>query len=169
MLENIKIVIAEDMEPILLYLEKVISQAPEIEVVGKAQNGYELIESVKKHMPDVVVTDIEMPKCSGINAIEELDKHGINSKYIVMTGNSSYIVTDKLRNMGVLQVITKPILDDKKLIEQIKAVASFKIQNQEEKTEDKLEIDKDNVNDKIIKYKKENIFTKIINRVFGKK
>ena len=68
----------------------------------------------------------------------------------------------------MLHVIRKPILDDKKLIQQIKQVATLEIPNKEDKTEDK-KTSKEIANDKITRYKKENIFTKIINRIFGRK
>ena len=118
-----KIVIADDMEPILLYLEKVISAEPEFEIVGKAKNGYELVELVKKYNPQLVITDEEMPEFSGIQAIEELNRLGIKTKYILVTGNGSCIITCKARNVGILRVIKKPILDNKKFIEQIKEAA----------------------------------------------
>ena len=169
MQKNIKIVIADDMDAILQYLEKVISEVKDFEIVGKAQNGIELVELVIKYNPDIVLTDIEMPECSGIEAIEELDKLKIKSKYVIMTGNTSYMLTENERKKGVLHVIRKPILDDKKLIEQIKQVVTLEPSNKEEKTEDKEEISKEITNDKITRYKKENIFTKIINRIFGRK
>ena len=164
MQKKIKILIADDMEAILQYLEKVISEVKDFEIVAKAQNGRELVDLVTKYNPDIVLTDIEMPECSGIEAIEELDKLKVKSKYVIMTGNTSYMLTENERKKGVLHVIRKPILDDKKLIQQIKQVATLEIPNKEDKTEDK-EI----ANDKITRYKKENIFTKIINRIFGRK
>jgi len=120
MIEIKKIVIADDMEPILLYLEKVISKEQDFKVVGKASNGEELIELVVSYKPDLVITDVEMPKCDGIQAIEELNKMNIKTKYIIVTGNYSSIMTSKAKEIGILGVIKKPILDDKKLISQIK-------------------------------------------------
>jgi len=42
------------------------------------------------------------------------------SLYIIVTGNYSSIMTSKAKEIGILGVIKKPILDDKKLISQIK-------------------------------------------------
>ena len=85
MQKKIKILIADDMEAILQYLEKVISEVKDFEIVAKAQNGRELVELVTKYNPDIVLTDIEMPECSGIEAIEELDKLKVKSKHVIIT------------------------------------------------------------------------------------
>lgn len=159
MISSIKVVIADDVEPILLYLEKVISNMPGFEVVGKAKNGNELVELVIKNEPQVVITDLEMPECSGIKAVEELKHHGIKTKYIVLTGNTGYLLTDKDRQLGILKVIKKPILDDNKFMDQIKEVA---------KQEVKAEITQENATVSVelspCKSKKENIIMRIINK-----
>ena len=88
-----KIVIADDMEPILLYLEKILSDIPEFEVIGKAKNGNELVDLVINNEPQLVITDVEMPVCSGIQAIEKLNELKIKTKYILVTGNGTSVMT----------------------------------------------------------------------------
>ena len=160
-MNSTKIVIAEDMEPILFYLEKVISDVEEFEVVGKAKNGKELIDLVVKDKPELVITDIEMPECSGTQAVEEINKLGIKTKYIVVTGNSNFIITPRQKEMGMLKVIQKPILDDKKFIQQMRAVLNqeFEVKATKEITEQETKVQN----------KKENIITRIINKIFGNK
>lgn len=126
MINNTNIIIADDMEPILLYLEKVISNVPEFKLVGMAKNGKELIELVSNSRPELVITDLEMPEYNGIEAIEELNKRNIKTKYILITGNYDYIISSDIKTLGIEKVIKKPILDDKKFIEQIKEVIQRK-------------------------------------------
>lgn len=164
MINDIKVVIADDIEPILLYLEKVISGIPGVEVVGKAKNGNELIELVRKNKPQLVITDLEMPECDGMKAIKELNYQGVKTKYVILTGNTSYLLIDKEKQLGVLKVIKKPILDDEKFIEQIKEIvmAEEKIEIRQEKITASVEL-------KLCQSKKENIITRIINKFFKSK
>jgi DNA-binding NarL/FixJ family response regulator len=50
----------------------VLEDAPEVEVVGEAEDGEGLLREVALHQPDVVVTDLDMPGTSGIEAIRTL-------------------------------------------------------------------------------------------------
>ncbi|MBQ8044218.1 MAG: response regulator transcription factor [Clostridia bacterium] len=164
MISSIKVVIADDVEPILLYLEKIISDVPEFEVVGKAKNGNELVEIVVRAQPQMVITDVEMPECSGVEAIEKLSHQGIKAKYCILTSNTSYLLTDKEKQLGILKVIKKPILDEEKLIRQIKEVAMS-----EQKTEIKQEKRATSVELRLCQNKKENIIMRIINKFFKSK
>jgi len=160
MQSNTRVVIADDMEPILLYLEKVISEVPEFEVVAKAKDGKELIEHVLEHKPDLVITDVEMPELSGTQVVEELNKQKIKTRYIFITGNGNSLITTKAKEMGILKVIKKPILDDEKFISQIKEALQQNNLIEEKKLELQLSYEEN---------KKENIIMKIIKKIFKSK
>ncbi|MDR4946149.1 response regulator transcription factor [Neobacillus cucumis] len=79
----IKIVIAEDQQMLLGAFGSLLNLEDDMEVVGKASNGEEAVELVKKLQPDVCITDIEMPGKSGLEAAEELK--GLGCKVIILT------------------------------------------------------------------------------------
>lgn len=81
--EMIKIVIAEDQQMLLGAFGSLLNLEDDMEVVGKASNGEEAVELVKKLQPDVCITDIEMPGKSGLEAAEELK--GLGCKVIILT------------------------------------------------------------------------------------
>ena len=58
---TIRLVIADDHEIFRDGLKLMLSKQDEIELVGEADNGKQLIELVKEHRPDVAMTDIKMP------------------------------------------------------------------------------------------------------------
>ena len=62
----IKIIIADDHEIVLDGLTSIIDNNNEIEIVGKAINGIQVIELLKNNPVDAVVLDIEMPEMDGI-------------------------------------------------------------------------------------------------------
>jgi two-component system response regulator NreC len=68
----IKVVIADDHEIFRDGLKLMIGSATNIQLVGEAENGAELIKLVEKLSPDVVVTDIKMPQVDGVEATKAI-------------------------------------------------------------------------------------------------
>ena len=62
----IKVMIADDQELIRQSLEIVLSTKPGIEVVSTVADGFEVLESIKKCRPDLILMDIRMPKMDGV-------------------------------------------------------------------------------------------------------
>ncbi len=56
-----------------------------IEIVGTAKNGKEAIEKVRIWKPDVIIMDIKMPECSGLDALKLLKAEMPNIKVIMLT------------------------------------------------------------------------------------
>jgi len=64
----IRIIIAEDHQALIDGIKLSLAHEEDIEVVGEANDGHELLRLVRLKKPDVVITDIRMPKCDGITA-----------------------------------------------------------------------------------------------------
>lgn len=79
----IRIVIAEDQEPLLEAIGNLLNLEEDIEVVGQAGNGEEALKLVHQLQPDVCIMDIEMPEKSGLEAAEVLQNGGC--KVIILT------------------------------------------------------------------------------------
>lgn len=73
-LADIKLLIADDHEIFRDGFKLMLTKYPEIELVGEAANGQELIEMAKALQPDVVITDIKMPVIDGIEATKKLSE-----------------------------------------------------------------------------------------------
>lgn len=78
---KVRIAIADDHPFFLQGLQTFLDKQPDFHVIGLANNGAELINLVQQKQPDVVLTDIQMPKVSGIEAtvriIKEYPQTGI--------------------------------------------------------------------------------------------
>jgi DNA-binding NarL/FixJ family response regulator len=59
-----------------------------VDVVGCADNGESLVEAAMKLRPDVIVTDISMPKLGGLEAVDRLRESGCLSKVVFLTAHS---------------------------------------------------------------------------------
>jgi len=68
----IRVLIADDHQLLLEGIAQALNLLPDIQVVGTASDGKELMEQVAKLEPDVLVIDQEMPKLTGIGALKKL-------------------------------------------------------------------------------------------------
>jgi len=58
---------------------------PTYDVVGCVEDGQSLVQAAGKLQPDVIVTDISMPKLNGIEAADRLRESGSSSKIVFLT------------------------------------------------------------------------------------
>lgn len=111
----IKVLIVEDEEIIrkgLVYTVDWLSMG--CMVVADAGNGFEGLDMMKLHLPDVVITDIKMPKLDGINMLEEAEKQSLTDfKSIILTSYSEFDYAKKAIQLRVFDYILKPVDEDK--------------------------------------------------------
>lgn len=95
----IRIVLAEDQRMLLGALGSLLELEDDLEVVGQASNGQEALELVKKHSPDICITDIEMPLMTGIELAEALQDDPCKVLILTTFARSGYF--EKARQAGV--------------------------------------------------------------------
>lgn len=78
----IKIAIAEDHQSLIDGIELLLKYEINIKIVGTANDGEELLRIVRRNKPDVVITDIKMPKTDGIEATKLIKKEFPKTKVI---------------------------------------------------------------------------------------
>jgi two-component system, NarL family, response regulator DesR len=81
---RIRVVIAEDQAMVLEALAMLLERDGDIEVVAQVRTGKEAVQAVLTHVADVLITDIEMPEMSGIEAAQALAGRS-SAKVIVVT------------------------------------------------------------------------------------
>lgn len=84
-----RIVIAEDHTILRKGLCALLEDNENLEVVGEAGDGLEAIRQVKKHVPDLLLLDITMPKLNGLSAIKEIKSGCPKTKILVLTVHKS--------------------------------------------------------------------------------
>jgi DNA-binding NarL/FixJ family response regulator len=81
----IRIVVADDHTVVREGLTYILNAEPDLEVVGGATDGAELVEMVHRLQPDVVLIDLQMPRMSGVEAIKRLRAENEQVKVIILT------------------------------------------------------------------------------------
>lgn len=84
-------------------------------MVGQASNGEEALEFCCEYVPDVVVTDITMPKMDGITLIHRLNEQFPRIKVIILTCHSDFNYARDALQMGAVDYIVKVMLRDEDL------------------------------------------------------
>ena len=82
---TVRIVLADDQPLVRAALRMVITDAPDMEVVGEAGTGEEAVALVAELGPDVVVMDIRMPGTDGIEATARITRGGGATRVVVLT------------------------------------------------------------------------------------
>ena len=82
---NIKLLLVDDHDLVLKGLRSILQQDPAIETLGEARNGLEALAFLKTTDADLVITDIKMPKMSGIELAKHIKKHHPHIKVLVLT------------------------------------------------------------------------------------
>ena len=79
-------VLCVDDHPLLLEgVARKIERQPDMEVVGTAGTGQEALILYRRHWPDVVLMDLQLPGMGGLQAIEAIRRDDPNARIIVLT------------------------------------------------------------------------------------
>lgn len=90
----ISILIADDHEIFRDGFRTMVKKFPELKLIGEAENGRNLVTLAQQLNPDVILTDIKMPKMDGVEATRELvsSKPGINIIALSMFDEDNLII-----------------------------------------------------------------------------
>lgn len=124
-MEKLNVAIADDNEKMIDLLETLIKEDNELELVGHANNGADII---KEKEPDVVLLDIIMPKVDGLTVMERVGKDCTIKKhpaFIVVSAVGQEQITEDAFNLGANYYVLKPF-DNDMLISRIKHIRQLR-------------------------------------------
>ncbi len=81
----IRVVVAEDQSMVLGALAALLEIERDIEIVGRATDGQAALDLVAKHAPDVLLTDIEMPRWSGLEVAAHVKAAHPATRVVILT------------------------------------------------------------------------------------
>ncbi|MDF2512666.1 MAG: Two component transcriptional regulator, AraC family [Herbinix sp.] len=109
-----RLVVIDDEYIVVRGIEAIIKRERlNCEVVGAAYNGIEALALLKEIKPDIVITDIRIPKMDGLSLIEEAKEFLPEAYFIVISGFKEFEYARRALSMGVKRYIDKPITIDK--------------------------------------------------------
>ena len=103
--KRIRVMIADDHPIVREGLRKLLSLEEDVEVVGEAIDGRDLLDKVAAQQPDVILLDLRMPNLDGLSALQTLQQSGSNAKVIVLTASedkNEFVQAMKLGCSGIV-------------------------------------------------------------------
>jgi DNA-binding NarL/FixJ family response regulator len=83
--DAVRVLLADDQRVVREGLGTLLGLLPDIEVVGMASDGDEAVALTMELRPDVVLMDLRMPRCDGVEATRRLRAHDPDVKVLILT------------------------------------------------------------------------------------
>lgn len=109
-MEDISVMLCDDSALMRNLIGRIVDDTVGLKVIGKAENGLDLLEKLNTLSPDVILLDIEMPKMTGVQFLEKRRELRIDIPVIVLSSiaTEGASVTMKCLELGASDFITKP-------------------------------------------------------------
>ncbi len=122
--ELLKILVVDDTIVYRKIISDVISQIPNVEVIGTANNGKIALSKIASLKPDLITLDIEMPEMNGIQVLNEINSQNLDVGAIMLSTvtHEGGEMTIKALELGAFDFIPKP--DKGTMVENTKLVAN---------------------------------------------
>lgn len=112
--------------------KKIAAACPQLQIVAECSNGLEGIEAIKKHQPEIVFLDIEMPHMNGFTMLQHIEEK--NFELVFTTAYNQYAI-NAIR-MGAFDYLVKPV----DAAELKTVVARFAEKKQNSSTSERLQL-----------------------------
>lgn len=104
---QIRIVIAEDQALVLGAIAALLALEPDLAIIGRAADGDAALHMVRDLMPDILLTDIEMPGRTGLDLAQQLAQDGSRTAVVIVTTFARPGYLARARSAGVRGYLLK--------------------------------------------------------------
>ncbi len=105
----LRIILADDHEIVRAGIRRLLSIDRKIKIIDEAENGQDLVDIVSYHKPDVVLSDIMMPKLNGIEALKKIREMKIECFVIMLTAYEDSFHLENALEAGADGYLSKDI------------------------------------------------------------
>ena len=109
-----KILIADDNDNIRKFFQKLLDRYGYEALPAK--NGFEALDLIQSDNPDLIILDVVMPDCGGIEVMTEMKNRGVNTPVVVITGYNNMDTAITSLRYGAMEYLVKPVSADKVLM-----------------------------------------------------
>jgi len=123
---RIRVVIADDHPIVRDGLRRLLTAEEDIEVVGEAADGQQLLDNLQAWRPDVILLDLRMPNTDGLTALQTLQSTSNPAKVIILTASDDKNEFVQAMKLGCAGIVLKQTSADL-IIKSIRKVHSGEI------------------------------------------
>ena len=133
--DKIKVLLVDYNQETRENMEKYLAKQSDVEVVASVEDGMAACEGIIKTNPDVVITDLIMPKLDGIGIIEKMNQENLEQKpaFIVTSSIAKENVMRKVMSLGAQYYIMKPF-DEEMLLNRVREIHKYNNQDDDNKS-----------------------------------
>lgn len=121
-MHSYRVVLADDSAPFRQVVKMILSEKPDMEVIGEAGDGFQLLRLLDRLSPNMVILDISMPELDGIRATRWIRKSHPNMKVLVLTMHSERVFLYEALSAGAEGYLLKDDDITKKLFLAIEVI-----------------------------------------------
>lgn len=125
-MDKLNILLIDDEFLVRKGLTAILMQQKAVDIeLRTASDAYEAMDIACNFIPDVVITDINMPEMTGLELIEKMVMKGMQCEYLIITGYERFDYAKKAMELGCVDYLVKPIVKTV-LIERLEQAAARK-------------------------------------------
>jgi DNA-binding NarL/FixJ family response regulator len=106
----LRVVFAEDDDQLAELIMSLLADDERFALVGRARTGDEAVELAAEHRPDIVVMDLAMPGCDGVEATRLIRSVNATQHVVIYTGSDEYADVARAEEAGAAGFLHKDAL-----------------------------------------------------------
>lgn len=107
MTEAVKVLVVDDHQLLRIGVRDAIGRNSRFKIVGEAADGEAALELMASLKPDIIITDIDMPRLNGLETIREIRKLAFEVKVIILTMYNEEDMYNAAMDLGVKAYVLK--------------------------------------------------------------
>jgi two-component system, NarL family, response regulator NreC len=119
---TIRILLADDHTILRQGLKLILSSQPDLQVIGEAANGNEVVQLAQELRPDIVLLDVAMPELNGIDATRRMMETNPKLRILVLSMHKEAVYVREILRAGARGYLLKDVIDTE-LLSAVRSVA----------------------------------------------
>ena len=108
MTTKIKVLLADTNEDFRQLLSQLIEREADLALVGAVENGEQVLQMVRELDPDVLVTDVILPKVDGLAVLQRMQEQNCRTRTVIVSGFYTQQVLTETSELGAAFFLPKP-------------------------------------------------------------